>query len=170
MLEKNVSDLLVKQVNKELYSAYLYLDISNYFISKNLNGFGNWFAVQVQEELAHAQLFMTYLLNNSEQVKLEGIAGPDGEYTDFLQPLEASLEHEKFITASIYEVYEAAQNAKDFRTIQFLDWFVKEQGEEEKNADELIEKYKLFGMDGKGLYMYDAELATRVFTPPSLVL
>lgn len=169
-MDKKILDLLNLQVNKELYSAYLYQDIANYYLSANLNGFGNWFTVQVQEELAHVKLFMQFIQNNSEIVKLEAIAKPDKTFNDFLQPLETSLEHEKYVTDSIHNIYDAAQNLKDFRTIQFLDWFIKEQGEEEKNADELIQKYKLFGTDGKGLYMLDSELAARVYTPPSLVL
>lgn len=169
-MDKRVLDLLNAQVNKELFSAYLYQDIANYYLSAGLNGFGNWFTVQTKEEMSHAQLFMQYIMNNGENVKLEAIAAPDKAFSDFLQPLEASLTHEKFVTDSIYTIYEAAQEAKDYRTIQFLDWFVKEQAEEEKNADELIQKFNLFAGDGKGLYMLDAELSSRIYSPPSLVL
>lgn len=169
-MDKKVIDLLNEQINKELYSAYLYLDMSNYYAAANLNGFSNWFMVQTQEEMSHAKLFMEYLQNNSVDVKLSEINAPDLSFTDFIQPLEESYKHEQFVTASIYTIYEAAQNAKDYRTIQFLDWFVKEQAEEEKNADELIGKYKIFAGDGKGLYVLDSELSARVYSPPSLVL
>ncbi|SHK61974.1 ferritin [Anaerocolumna jejuensis DSM 15929] len=170
MLNPEVSKLLNEQVNKEFYSAYLYMDMANYYADQNLNGFENWFIVQMQEERDHALLFRQYLLNNSEQVILTQIAGPDTSYKNFREPLTQALEHEQFVTASINTIYEAAYKNKDFRTMQFLDWFIKEQGEEEKNADDNIKKYDLFGGDPKGLYMLDNELKARVYTAPSLVL
>jgi ferritin len=124
----------------------------------------------VQEEYAHAMLMLKYLQNNGEKVLLETIAAPDLIYSDFKKPLEATLEHEMFITASINTIYAEAYALKDFKTMQFLDWFVKEQGEEEKNADDLCKRYELFGTDARGLYLLDAELATRVFVAPSLVI
>ena len=92
------------------------------------------------------------------------------ELKDKLQVLELGLEHERYVTGLIHTLYEAAYSAKDFRTMQFLDWFVKEQGEEEKNAEDLIKKMKLYGEDAKGLYMLNSEMAARVYTAPSLVL
>jgi len=169
-MNEKVITLLNEQVNKELYSAYLYLDISNYFIGENLNGFGHWFSVQAQEERDHALLFMQFLQNNRCKVKLTAVQGPDKIYNNFKAPLEAAFEHEQFVTASIHNIYAEALADKDYRTTQFLDWFIKEQGEEEKNSEELIRKYELFGSDGKGLYLLDNELMTRVYTPPTLVL
>jgi ferritin len=87
-----------------------------------------------------------------------------------LSPLQESLKHEQFVTASINNIYDEASRIKDYRTMQFLDWFIKEQGEEEKNAEDLILKYNVFGTDAKGLYMLNSELGTRVYAPPSLVL
>lgn len=170
MLDKNVVELLNSQVNKEFYSAYLYLDFANYYIDQGLNGFGNWYMIQAQEERDHALLFMKYLQNNNEKVTLETISKPDREYGSFQDPLEAGLEHERFVTSLIHKIYDAAYTEKDFRTMQFLDWFVKEQGEEETNAEDLVTKFKLFGNDSKGLYMLDQELGARVYTAPSLVL
>ena len=170
MLNKKVSKLLNEQINKEFYSSYLYLDISNYYNDKNLNGFSNWFKIQAQEERDHALLFLTYLQNNNEKIKLTAIAEPDKTYSDFKAPLTAALEHERFVTASINNIYEEASKQKDFRTLQFLSWFITEQGEEEKNTEDLIERYDLFGNDAKSLYMLDAELAARVYAAPSLVL
>ena len=169
-MEKNVAELINVQINKEFYSAYLYLDMSNFYSSKGLDGFANWYHVQAQEEQAHAMLFYQYLLNNDEKVVLEAVAKPDKEYNDLSDPLKAAFEHEQYVTSLINNIYGAAQDVHDFRTIQFLDWFVKEQGEEEKNASDLITKMDLFGSDCKGLYMLDAELKARVFNPPSLVL
>jgi ferritin len=170
MLDQTVAKLLNEQINKEFYSAYIYLDIANYYLSENLNGFGNWFKVQAQEEKDHANLFITYLLDNGVKVELGQIDSPGKDYKGFKDPLEESLRHEQFVTASINKIYEAAFNVKDFRTMQFLDWFIKEQGEEEKNAEELIKKYELFAGDGKGLYMLDTELASRAYAPPTLTL
>ena len=170
MLDAKVSELLNQQVNKEFFSAYLYLDISNYYEEVGLDGFANWFKIQAQEERDHAMLFYRYLHNNSEQVTLEAVGKPDKTYSDLKDPLAAALEHERYVTALIHQLYGAAQAVSDYRTVQFLDWFVKEQGEEEKNAEDLIKKMKLYGEDAKGLYMLNSEMAARVYTAPSLVL
>ncbi len=170
MLNKKITDLINSQINKEFYSSYLYLDISNYYYDKNLNGFGNWFAIQTKEEYDHAMLFLKYLQNNGEKVVLNTIAAPDKSFNDFKQPLAASLEHEMFISSSINDIYAAAYELKDFKTMQFLDWFVKEQGEEEQKSDDLNKRFDLFGADTRSLYLLDAELATRVYSAPSLVL
>ncbi|MDF2588644.1 MAG: ferritin [Anaerocolumna sp.] len=170
MLNQEVAKLLNEQINKEFYSAYLYMDMANYYADQNLNGFENWFFIQMQEERDHALLFRQYLLNNGEPVVLSEISAPEAIYTNFREPLVEALKHEQFVTASINKIYEAAYIIKDFRTMQFLDWFVKEQGEEEKNADDNIKKFDLFAGDPKGLYMLDNELKARVYTAPSLVL
>lgn len=170
MLSKNVAKLLNDQINKELYSAYLYLDIANYYADQTLDGFENWFYIQTQEERDHALLFRKYLLNNGESVTFLPIDAPNQKYNGFRDPLVAAFEHEQFITASINDIYEEAYKNRDFRTMQFLDWFTKEQGEEEKNAEDNIKKFDLFGNDSKGLYMLDSELKARVYAAPSLVL
>lgn len=170
MLNKKIVDLLNAQINKEFFSSFLYLDISNYYYDKNLSGFGNWYAVQTQEEYAHAMLFLKYVQNNGEKVILEAIAAPDKKYDNFKQPLQAAYDHELFISNSINEIYAEAYSLKDFKTMQFLDWFVKEQGEEEQKADDLNKRYDLFGTDPRGLYLLDSELASRVFVAPTLVL
>ena len=170
MLNQEVTKLLNEQITKEFYSAYLYIDMANYYADQSLNGFENWFYVQMQEERDHALLFRQYLLDNGELVKLAAIDAPDKTYNNFRDPLVLAFEHEQLVTASINNIYEAAYKVKDFRTMQFLDWFIKEQCEEEKNADENIKKYDLFAGDAKGLYMLDNELKARVYTAPSLVL
>ena len=170
MLDAKVAALLNEQVNKEFYSAYLYLDFANFYTDASLNGFANWYNVQAQEERDHALLFMQYMQNNSAKVTLEAIDRPDKKLVALKDPLVAGLEHEQYVTSLIHKIYDAAYSVKDFRTMQFLDWFVKEQGEEEKNADDLIKKMDLFGSDPKSLYMLDSELAARVYTAPSLVL
>lgn len=170
MLNKKVTGLLNNQINKELFSAYLYIGFANYYTESGLDGFANWYMVQAQEERDHAMLFLKYLQNNGEKVTLEAIDKPDQTFTSHKAPLDAGLKHEQYVTALIHTIYEAAYEQKDFRTMQFLDWFVKEQGEEETNAETLIKKMELFGTDSKGLYMLDSELGARVYTPPSLVL
>ena len=170
MLDKKVVELLNQQVNKEFYSAYLYLDFSNYYSDEGLDGFANWYKIQAQEERDHAMLFVQYLQNNGEKVTLEAIAKPDVELTSAKVVLEEGLKHEQYVTSLIHNIYDAAYSVKDFRTMQFLDWFVKEQGEEETNADNLVKKYALFGDDPKSLYMLDAEMAGRAYSAPSLVL
>lgn len=170
MLDKKITELLNAQINKELYSAYLYLDISNYYADNGLDGFANWYRVQAQEERDHAMLFLDYLRNNSSRAALETVDGPSQHFESFGQPLDAGLSHERYVTKLIHRIYDAAYSAKDFRTMQFLDWFVREQGEEEKSAEDLITKYRLFGSDPKGLYLLDAELAARTYAAPSLAL
>ena len=169
-MDQKVHQLLNEQINKEFYSAYLYLDFANYYNALGLNGFSNWYEIQAKEEQDHAMLMYQYLQNNNQKVTLEAIGKPDKVFNDRMAPLKAALEHEEYITASINTIYAAAVEAKDFRTTQFLDWFIKEQGEEETNANDMITKMELFGDDAKGLYMLNSELATRVYSAPSLVL
>lgn len=160
-MDKKVADLLKDQVNKEFYSAYLYLAFSNYYYEVSLDGFAHWFDVQAKEELDHALKFLKYLQDNSEKVTLEAIAAPDAKFTDYKQPLEAALKHEKYVTSLIHAIYGQAREVHDYRCCQFLDWFIAEQGEEEKNTSDLIAKYDLLGGDRKGLYLLNAEMKTR---------
>ena len=169
-MDKRVHELLNDQINKELYSAYLYLDFSNYFKRAGLDGFANWYMIQAQEERDHAMLFYQYLQNENQVVTLEAVAKPDKVLNCHMDVLMAGLEHEKYVTSLIHDIYSAAYDVKDFRTMQFLDWFVKEQGEEETNANDMITKMELFGSDPKSLYMLNQELAARVYSAPSLVL
>ena len=169
-MDKRVHELLNQQINKEFYSAYLYLEFSNYFEAAGLDGFANWYMIQAQEERDHAMLFYRYLQNENMPVTLEAIDKPDKELKTHMDVLLAGLEHERYVTSLINDIYGAAHDVRDFRTMQFLDWFVKEQGEEETNANDLITKMELFGSDPKSLYMLNQELAARVYTAPSLVL
>lgn len=169
-MNKNVAKLINEQINHEFYSAYLYLEFSNYYASVGLDGFENWYRVQAQEERDHAMLFYQYLLNNDEKVTFEAIKKPEASLKEHIDPLKAGLEHEKYVTSLINNIYKAASDDTDYRTMQLLDWFVKEQGEEEKTAQDMITKMELFGTDAKGLYMLNSELKARAYTAPSLVL
>lgn len=167
-MNERVKELLIQQVNKEFYSAYLYLDMANYYHDIDLDGFGNWYDIQAQEERDHALLFIQYLLNNGVRPVLDGIAKPDKVFAKPIDPLVAAAEHERYVTSLIHDIYDAAYSAKDFRTMQFLDWFVKEQGEEEANASDMIKNMELFGSDPKGLYALDREYQARVFVAPTM--
>ena len=169
-MNETISALLNDQINKELYSAYLYLDIANYYDDLDLDGYANYYMIQAQEERDHALLFMKYMQNNGLKVTLEAIAKPDKVFNSVLDPLVIAAEHERYVTALINNIYHEAHQAKDYRTMKFLDWFVDEQMEEEENADKMISRYKLFGQDPKGLYLLDQEYAARVYTAPSLTL
>ena len=167
MLNAKVKDLLNQQVNKEFYSAYLYLDFSNYFETRGLDGFANWYKIQAQEERDHAMLFYQYLHNNNEVVTLDAIGKPDKALDSDMAVLQAGLEHEIYVTSLINDIYAAAHDAKDYRTMKFLDWFIEEQMEEEDTADTMVTRMKLFGSDAKALYDLDQECASRTYATPS---
>lgn len=167
-LDTNVGNILTQQINKEFYSAYLYLTFADFYEEQGLKGFANWYVIQSQEELAHARILRRYLLDNDWTPTMEAIAKPDFTFTKVVEPIKAAYEHEQFITASINECYAVAQKANDFRTMQLLDWYVKEQGEEEANASDLLKAVELFGGDPKSLFDLDRENATRVFVAPTM--
>ena len=169
-MNEKVAKLINEQITHEFYSAYLYLDFANFYASKGLDGFENWYRVQAQEEQSHAMLFYQYLHNNGEKVTLGAIQQPDKALDSLMDPLKAGLEHEKLVTSLINAIYTQALEVRDYRTMQVLDWFVKEQCEEEKNACDMITIMELFGGDAKGLYMLNSELKSRVYTAPSLIL
>lgn len=170
MLNEKVSELINRQINEEFYSAYLYLDFANYYYDQGLDGFANWYDIQAQEERDHAMLMRTYLQNNGHLVTFEAIQKPEYTYKSVKDPLEYSLLHEQKVTHLINKIYKAANKVDDYRTMQFFDWFVKEQGEEEKNADDMLKKYRLFGSDPKSLYALNQELASRTYSAPSLTV
>lgn len=167
-LDSSVGNILNQQINKEFYSAYLYLTFADFYEEQGLKGFANWYVIQSQEELAHARILRRYLLDNDWTPTMEAIAKPDLTFTKVVEPIKAAYEHEQFITASINECYAVAQKANDFRTMQLLDWYVKEQGEEEANASDLLKAVELFGGDPKNLYDLDRENAARVFVAPTM--
>ena len=167
MLSAKMAEALNKQVNKEMYSAYLYMSMSAYSAYIGLKGFANWFMVQYQEEMTHAMKIYDYINDQGGQVKLMAIEQPLTEFESPLDMFEKTLAHEKFITKSINELVDLAIAEKDHATNIFLQWFVTEQIEEEGNDNEIIARLKLVGKDGNGLLMLDKELAMRVFTPPA---
>ncbi|MBO4365815.1 MAG: ferritin [Eggerthellaceae bacterium] len=166
-MEQKVYDLINDQINKELYSAYLYLSFADYYEEEGLDGYANFYEIQAQEERDHAMIFRNYLHANGMPVKLLAIDQPDKVFDNYLQPLEAALEHEKYVTSLINGIYAAADEVKDYRTMQFLNWFIEEQTEEEETAMGMIDKMKLFGSDARSLYELNQELAGRTYSVPS---
>lgn len=159
MLNKKVAELMVNQVNKELYSSYLYLAISNYYAEEGLNGFASWFKKQAAEESEHADKFMEYLHDNDEKVVLETIEAYKGKFKDYKEPLTLQLSHEKYVTSLINDIYTATIEAKDYRSLNFLNWFITEQAEEEKTAQDLLKEFELFAIDSKSVFEFSEKLA-----------
>jgi len=169
-MNDKIASLLNQQINKEFYSAYLYLDMSNFYDGLDLDGYANYYMIQAQEERDHALLFMKYMQSIGLKVTLDAIDKPDKIFASVLDPLEAAAEHERYVSALINDIYHECHEARDYRTLKFLDWFVDEQREEEDSADSMVSRYKLFGQDPRGLYLLDQEYAGRVYAPPSLIL
>lgn len=168
MISKKMEQALNKQLNKEFFSAYLYLGMSAWSENRGLKGFANWFYVQYQEENFHAMKFYTYLLDQGAAVDLLTIEKPE---TDFSSPLEAfkkTLEHEQFVTKSINELVDLAISEKDHATNAFLQWFISEQVEEEASVNEIIDNLKLVDGQGNGIFLIDKELGARTFAQPDV--
>lgn len=166
MLSPQMEKALNDQVNAEMFSAYLYLAMVAYFQDKNLPGFANWMTVQNQEETFHAMKFFRYISERGGRVTLAAIDTPQFEWKSPLDAMESAQQHEAYITGRINDLVNVAVEEKDHATNSFLRWFVDEQVEEEDNVNNVVQKLRLLGKDGGGLFMMDRDLATRVFTPP----
>ncbi len=167
MLSKKMEEALNEQINKEMYSAYLYMSMSAHCTNIGLPGFANWFMVQYKEEMEHAMKIFDYINNQSGRVKLKTIEEPQSTFKDAMDMFQKTLEHEQFITKSINELVDLAFKERDHATQIFLQWFVTEQIEEEGNDNDIIAKLKLAGDKGNGLFMIDKELGARVYVSPS---
>ena len=167
MLSKKMFTALNKHMNTELYSAYLYLNMSAAANEMGFKGSANWFNVQYQEEMAHFQRFYDYINSQGEQAVIGQMAAPASKFKSLQNMFEETLKHEQFITKCINDLTELATVEKDHASRIFLQWFVTEQIEEEENDREIIGKLKLIGDNGYGLLMLDNELGTRVFVPPA---
>ena len=167
MLNKRLEEALNRQLNAELYSAYLYLSMSAHFESQNLQGIASWLRVQTQEELVHAMKIHDYIGERSGKVTLTPIKGPGTEWESPLAAFEAAYKHECYISGCINKLVDLARSEGDHATEAFLTWFVTEQVEEEASADAVVQNLKLAGNAGNGLFMIDREMAQRVFVPPA---
>jgi len=163
MISKKMNEAMQKQINEELFSAYLYLSMSAYFLARNLDGFAGWFKVQAQEELSHAMKFFHFLDELGQPVRLAAIQGPKIEWKSPLAAFEEALKHERHISSCIHRLYQLAGSESHYPTQVFLQWFVKEQVEEEDTADSIVEKLKLIEGHAGGLMMIDHELSHRQF-------
>lgn len=167
MLSDKMTKILNEQVQKEFYSAYLYLSMEAYFLHQNLDGFANFFHVQVQEERDHALKFFSYINQAGGKIELMQIDAPQVEFASAEHVFELTLEHEQLVTKSIYNMVDQAIEERDHATNNFLQWFVTEQVEEESTMDQVLKKLRLIKNASQGLFMLDAELAKRVYTPPA---
>ena len=154
------------QINKELYSAYLYLAMQAYFKEINLDGFANWMYVQVQEELAHAMGMYNYVFERGGKVELMSIEKPEYSFNSPLNVFEEVLKHEKYVTSLINDLAFVAEEVRDRAAMSLLDWYIKEQVEEEANVSNVLGNLKLAQNDPRALLLLDRELATRTFVAP----
>ncbi len=167
MLSEKMEKALNAQVNAEFWSAYLYLSMSVDFAAKGMKGVSNWFAIQFQEEQAHAQIFMNYVLSRGGKVTLAPIEAVPTTWDSPLAAFEATLAHEQKVTAMINDLCHLAEAEKDFATANKLIWFVNEQVEEEETAQGIIDSLKMVDDSKMGLYMIDKELAARTYVAPA---
>ena len=166
MISEKMQNAFNDQINKEFYSEYLYLAMKAKFAEMNLQGFVNWFNVQVQEEHAHGMGMYDYILERGGEVKLEAIDKPQLKGTSPIEIFEQVVEHEEFVTSRINALMDVAEEVKDRAALSFLDWYLKEQVEEESSVGGVLATLKLIADDKKALLMLDKDLATRVFNPP----
>lgn len=166
MINERVGSILNEQINKEFYSAYLYLSMSAYFSDLGLLGFANWMRIQAQEEQAHATLIYDFLIDRGARVVLTAIDAPQNNWQNSLDVMEEVLKHEVYVTGLINNIISVAEEVKDRATMSYMNWFVDEQVEEEANAQDIISKLKLIGDDKSALYLLDKDLSTRVFVQP----
>jgi len=161
MISKQMSKALNKQLNREFYSAYLYLAMSSYCNRNDFPGAANWFLLQYQEEQDHATRIYNYLIDQDAKVVLKEIAKPPKNFGSILEIYEESLAHEQSMTKNLNELSDYALKEKDHATYNLLQWFVNEQVEEEATVSEIISKLKMVGEDGYGILMIDSELGKR---------
>ncbi len=166
MLQGKMLKAMNEQINAEMYSAYLYLSMESYFQSVSLTGFAAWMRGQVQEELFHAMKMYDFVGERGGRVVLDAIKKPDSSWKSPLAAFKHILKHEQMVTGLINDLVDLAMKERDHATLNFLQWFVAEQVEEEASVGEIVDKLKLIRDDTSGLFMLDAEMGKRVFTLP----
>ena len=166
MINEKMNAALNNQVNAELYSAYLYLSMQAYFQKLNLNGFVNWMNIQIQEEMAHARGLYDYIQERDGEIILDAIKKPDQTWNSPLEVFEAVLKHEQLVTSLINKLADVADETKDRAAALFLQWYIKEQVEEEASVSGVLETLRMIKDDTHALLLLDKELAARVFNPP----
>ena len=166
MISEKMEAAFCEQINKELYSEYLYLSMKAYFLSLNLNGFATWMDVQVQEEHAHAMGMFDYVIERGGKVELLAIDKPQTSWNSPLDVFKAVLEHEEYVTSRINALMDVAEEQKDRAATIFLNWYLKEQVEEEANVGGVLAQLEMIGDDKSGLFALDKELGARTFVAP----
>ncbi len=164
MLNPRIEQMINDQITKELFSSTLYLSMASWFSSMSLDGFSKWYYVQTAEERDHALIFYQYMQQTGGRTIFQELDKPAWEFKDTIDILEQTVEHEEFITDSIYQIIKAANEEMDFKTVQFLNWFIDEQVQEENNANTNLNKFKTMGQDGKALYLLDQAMGARIYT------
>jgi ferritin len=161
MLSKKLEAALNKQINEEYYSSYIYLAMAAYLEDSNLDGCAHWMRMQAQEEYQHAMKIFDYMIERGARVELFEVAAPPKDWDSPRAVFEASLEHEKFMTANINKLADLAISEKDHATNNLMQWYVSEQVEEEAQVDDILKKLEMMGADGPGLFLMDRELKSR---------
>ncbi len=160
-LSKKMQDALNEQIREELASAYIYLSMAAYFEAENLPGFAHWMQVQSQEEMGHAMKFYAHVNERGGRVWLQAIPEPEAEFEGPTDVFQKALDHERYISGRIVNLYKLAQQEGEYATYGLLQWFIDEQVEEEASASEIVEMLKLAGEKGQALIMLDRQLAQR---------
>ena len=161
MLDKAIQDAMNEQIKNEFYSAYQYLSMAAYCESANLPGFAHWMRTQSQEEMEHAMKFYDFILARNGRVVLQAMDQPVVDFVSPLEVFEQALEHEREVTAMINDLYGLAVRENDYASQAFLQWFVTEQVEEEKNAGDVVDTLKMVGEKSESLFLLDRELGGR---------
>ncbi|HRX76242.1 MAG: ferritin [Candidatus Cloacimonetes bacterium] len=166
MISKKLEKAINEQINKELFSEYLYISMQAWFANQNLDGMANWMDAQGKEERFHAMKFFNYIIERGGKVTLKPIEGPTTEFKTPLKAFQMAFEHEQFITKSINELMDLAIKENDHATRSFLQWYVDEQVEEEASVDKIVNQLKMVGENGHGIMMIDRDLGQRTFSAP----
>ncbi len=161
MVSNAINEILNEQINKEFYSGYLYLSMSANMKELGLKGFASWLRLQAREEVEHGLKIFDYLIDRNSFVTLKQIKTPDFEFNGVISVFNHIYEHEKEITRSIMTIAQIAEEECDRTTLNFIDWFISEQVEEEEIVKNIIKRLELFGDDKVALFMMDDELSRR---------
>jgi ferritin len=161
MISKSMTDAINNQIQAELYSAYLYLSMAAHFESANLSGFAHWMKIQAREEQGHAMKFYGFLHDRGAVVTLKAIEQPPSTFKSPISVFEQVLAHEKLVTSLIEKLYAQAVQEADYASQIFLQWYINEQVEEERNASQILEELKMVGESGSALFLVDRQLASR---------
>ncbi len=167
MLNDSMQEALNKQINYEFFSAHLYLSMSAYFNSIDLDGFSHWMRIQYEEEIFHAMKFLDFIHMRDGRVKLLAIDEPPFEWDSPLHAFQVTYGHEKKVTSLINDLVTKSIRENDHATQNFLQWYIAEQVEEEASVKSVMSKLKLAADSPSSLLLLDQDMAKRVFTPPT---